>query len=240
LNLSPFPEQPPSPTAEKGTGSKINLTPFPRVLPFAAFIALLAAGPLLGGAADSRWLVIGRGLAAGALLLVFWRAYAELRSAPATRVGEWLLAIAMGAGVAVLWVALDAPWAHFGRPAGGFAPLRPDGSLDALLVALRLVGFVLVVPLMEELFWRSFVMRWIDRRDFLSLDPRLASGMALVVSSALFALEHSAWLAGLAAGLAYGTVYRRTGNLRACVASHAVSNLLLGGWILALQDWSLW
>jgi len=108
------------------------------------------------------------------------------------------------------------------------------------MVVLRLAGFALVVPVMEELFWRSFVMRWIDRRDFLATDPRLASGVAVAASSALFALEHSAWFAGLAAGLAYGTIYRRTGNLRACVASHAVSNLLLGAWILALREWSLW
>jgi CAAX prenyl protease-like protein len=119
-------------------------------------------------------------------------------------------------------------------------PLREDGGLDPVLVALRLVGFVVVVPVMEELFWRSFLMRWIDRRDFLSVDPRLVSPLALVATSALFALEHSAWLAGLAAGLAYGVVYHRTGNLRTAIVSHAVSNLLLGAWILARQDWSLW
>ena len=212
----------------------------PRVVPFAAFIAVLAASPLVEGAFDARWVVVARALAAGALLLVFWRSYAELRHSPATPASEWMLAISLGVVVALLWVSLDSPWMHFGQPAGGFMPLEPDGTLDPMLVALRLVGFVLAVPLMEELFWRSFLMRWIDRRDFLALEPALTSGVALVVSSALFALEHSAWLAGLAAGLAYGTIYRRTGNLRACVASHAVSNLLLGGWILALQDWSLW
>ena len=119
-------------------------------------------------------------------------------------------------------------------------PLRADGALDPLLLVLRLFGFVLVVPVMEELFWRSFVMRRIDSADFMALDPRATSMMALVLTSAVFALEHREWLAGLAAGLAYGMVYRRTGNLRLCIASHASTNLTIAGWVLATGEWRHW
>jgi CAAX prenyl protease-like protein len=142
--------------------------------------------------------------------------------------------------VAIAWIGLDFGWTHVGEPGPGFVPLRPDGSLDPLLVVLRLFGFVLVVPVMEELFWRSFLMRRIDRQDFLTLDPRAASTLALVVTSFAFALEHREWLAGAIAGLAYGALYRRTGNLRACIASHASTNLTIAGWILATGTWSLW
>ena len=142
--------------------------------------------------------------------------------------------------VGVLWVWLDFGWAHLGDPGGGFVPLRADGSLDPLLVALRLLGFVLVVPVMEELFWRSFVMRRIDRADFLALDPRATSVTALVLTSAVFALEHREWLAGLIAGLAYGMLYRRTGNLKRCIASHASTNLTIAGWVLATGEWRFW
>jgi len=119
-------------------------------------------------------------------------------------------------------------------------PIRADGSLDPLLVALRLFGFVIVVPVMEELFWRSFLMRRIDRADFLALDPRATSALALVLTSAVFALEHREWLAGLVAGLAYGTLYRRTGNLNASIASHASTNLTIAGWVLATGEWRYW
>jgi CAAX prenyl protease-like protein len=108
------------------------------------------------------------------------------------------------------------------------------------LVALRLFGLVLVVPVMEELFWRSFLMRWIARRDFLALAPARAGAVAFLLSSALFALEHSLWFAGLLAGLAYGWVYMRTGNVRVPIASHAITNGLLGAWILATQNWHHW
>ena len=211
-----------------------------RVAPFAAFIALLALQPLLAGVVDERWLVVFRGLAAAALLAIFWPRYRELFDVPATPAGDWVVAIGAGVLVAMLWIALDAGWAHMGARPTGFVPLDAAGGLDPLLVALRLFGFVLVVPVMEELFWRSFLMRRIDRADFLALDPRASTLFALAVSSAVFALAHSAWLAGLVAGAVYGTIYRRSGNLRACVASHATSNLTIGGWVLATRDWSLW
>ena len=218
-----------------------SLTPFiPRVAPFAAFITLLAADPLLEGLADSRWVVVARGLVVAGLLACFWRHYEELRSPVRMAPGE--TAVALGAGVllGVAWIALDVWWARIGADPEGFVPLRADGSLDPTLVVLRLLGFALVVPVMEELFWRSFLMRWIDRREFLTLDPRATSTMALVLSSFAFALEHREWLAGLLAGVVFGMIYRRSGNLRACIASHATTNLTIAGWVLATHQWRHW
>jgi CAAX prenyl protease-like protein len=226
--------------AKRGRVTPFLSTILPRVAPFAAFIVLLALQPVLAGIVDERWLVVSRGLAAAALLAILWRRYRELFEVPATAAREWVVAVGAGFLVAVLWIALDAPWAHMGEPSTGFVPLDRGGGLDPLLVALRLFGFVLVVPVMEELFWRSFLMRRIDRTDFLALDPRATTLAALALSAAVFALAHSAWFAGLVAGAVYGTIYRRTGNLRACVASHATSNLTIGGWTLATRDWSLW
>jgi len=75
-------------------------------------------------------------------------------------------------------------------------------------------------------------MRWIDARR--------VSAMAVALSSALFALEHSLWLAGLIAGLAYAGLYITTNNLRAPVLAHAVTNAILGLWIVATGSWHLW
>jgi CAAX prenyl protease-like protein len=93
---------------------------------------------------------------------------------------------------------------------------------------------------MEELFWRSLVMRWIARRDFLALAPRAAGLTAFALSSALFALEHSQWLAGLAAGMAYGWLYMRSGNLWIPILSHATTNGILALWIVATGSWRFW
>ena len=72
--------------------------------------------------------------------------------------------------------------------------------MDFRLVGLRLIGLVVVVPVMEELFWRSFLMRWLTNSMFLSIEPRQVSRSAFVITAVLFALAHDLWLAGLLAG----------------------------------------
>lgn len=212
-----------------------------RIAPFAVFIAFLALQPYLERVLDSRWVVASRGVAVAAVLAVLWRHYQELhRARVKAPAGDWVLAIATGIGIFFLWIAFSSGWSTFGELSGGFVPLRADGSLDPTLAALRLFGLVLVVPVMEELFWRSFVMRRIDSADFLGLDPRRAGAVAFALSSGLFALEHSQWFAGLVAGMAYAGLYMRSRNLLIPIASHSTTNALLGTWILATGSWTFW
>ena len=212
-------------------GGKINLAPFyVRAAPFAAFILFLAIFP--------GWPLL-RGLVTAALLAVFWRHYTELRqSRLSTR--ETAIAIAAGAGVFLAWIALDQPWARLGGEAAGYSPLTAEGGIDWPRALARIAVLAAVVPVMEELFWRSFLMRWIDTRDFLNLDARKVSGMAVALTTGLFAVEHSLWVAGLMAGLAYAGLYMTTNNLRAPVLAHAVTNAILGLWILTTGSWHLW
>ena len=208
-----------------------NISPaLERAAPFAAFVVLLAAFP--------QWPLL-RGLAAAALLALFWRHYTELRQSRLT-LRQTLVAITVGAVVFGLWIALDQPWARLGANRAGYEPLTAGGGIDWARALPRLAILILVVPFMEEIFWRSFLLRWIDARDFLGLDARNVSRMALLVTSGLFAVEHSLWLAGLIAGLAYAGLYITTNNLRAPVLAHAVTNGILGLWILATGSWHLW
>ena len=179
-----------------------------------------------------------RGAAAAVLLAIFWRQYRELR-------GTWLaprqlgLAAAVGAAVFVAWILLDQEWARFGDARDGFDPTR-GGAFDWPGTIGRFLVLAAVVPVMEELFWRSFLMRWIDARDFLKRDASRVSRTAFALSSALFAMEHSLWLGGLAAGAAYGWLYIRTNNLWAPVVAHTVTNAILGIWIVGTESWHLW
>ena len=223
----------------------VSAPAFARIAPFALFMAFVAvlswpdAPPASLSEADIRWLVIFRGVAVAAVLGILWHHYVELHEAPAPRIGQWALAVGSGALVFVLWITFDSGWAAFeGGP--GFTPLRADNSIDPMLAFLRLAGLALVVPVMEELFWRSFLLRWIDKREFLAADPARASWIAFAVSSALFASAHSQWFAGLIAGMAYGFLYMRTGNLWVPIVSHATTNALLGFWILATRNWQFW
>jgi CAAX prenyl protease-like protein len=228
-----------------GRGSSFVSTPaFARIAPFALFIAWLAAqsaleqAGLVGDFAD-RWLVALRGVAVAALLLFFRQRYTELGPATAVRARDALAAVLVGWLVFAAWLALDRGWAAW--PHGpGFAPFDAHGRFDPALAIVRFAGFAFAVPVMEELFWRSFLMRWIRRRDFLEVEPRQTGWVAFALCSALFASEHSLWLAGLAAGLAYGGLYLRTGNLWIPILSHATTNGTLGLWILAAGEWRYW
>jgi len=89
------------------------------------------------------------------------------------------------------------------------------------------------------LFWRSLVLRWFDRPDFLSLEPGRLSLRAALFSSLLFGVEHHMWFAGFLAGMAYAWLYRR-GNLWLAIIAHAVTNLSLGVYVMAVGAWQFW
>lgn len=214
---------------------------FVRSLPFGLYIVLLVLEGLLPDWLpdfDVRWLYpVKAGLVALALV-VLWRYYTELKTRlPLKHV---LLSVAVGIVVLVLWVNLDAGWMLMGEMGKGYNPTDTSGQIDWLLVAFRIAGAALVVPVMEELFWRSFLQRWVQQPDFMTLDPAQIGLKALFIASALFAVEHLQWLAGLVAGLAYGWLYIRTRNLWAPIIAHTVTNGALGAYVVATGRWSFW
>ena len=218
----------------------------PRILPYALYVGFVLVGAALGtlaasqpGAAfDSRWLYPLQAGVAAAAVAYFWRRYDELRGrAPAVPV--IVASLAVGLGVFAAWVSIDAGWATFGEAAVS-APRRPDGTLDWALAAPRLFGAVLVVPVVEELFWRSFVMRWLDRTDFPRQDPRHVGWRAFALTALVYGFAHSFWVAGIVAGLAYGWLYARTANLWAPVIAHATANAAVGAWMVHKDAWQFW
>jgi CAAX prenyl protease-like protein len=188
---------------------------------------------------DTRWLYLVQAVVALAALLAWRASYRELAVLPRL-VRPLFISIGAGIGVFLLWITPVPGWMHLGASVASFVPVDADGTLRWDLIAARAFGAVLVVPLMEELFWRSFLMRWIEQRDFLSLAPASVSWFAVLTSSLVFALAHELWLAGLVAGLVYAQLYRRLGNLWYAVLAHATTNLALGGWVVSQRAWPYW
>ena len=213
-----------------------------RIAPFALFMVLLAARgalPALPGV-DARWLYGVGVLLCGGLLLAFRRDYGELVRQNLPSASEAALAVAVGAAVFGLWITLDAPWMQFAPATAVFTPIDADGHLLWPLIAVRWIGAALMVPVMEELFWRSFLMRWIENATFEAVDPQRIGLRAIVLSTFVFMLAHTLWLAAIIAGLAYAWLYRRTGRLWVPVIAHAVTNGLLGIWVVATRSWAFW
>jgi CAAX prenyl protease-like protein len=227
--------------ATRGEAPMFNRAAWARILPFLTYMLFIGVAELLArlgwSAAELRWLY---GLKVGAVVLVlaiFWRDYAELKTfrLPAPRV---LFALAAGVVVLVLWLSLGAGWMTIGSSAG-FDPTSA-GRIDWPLVAVRIAGAALVVPIMEELFWRSFLLRWLDTPAFDSVDPSQVSIKSALITSVLFGFEHNLWLAGIVAGLAYSALYMRHRTIWSPILAHAVTNGLLGVWVVTTGSWSYW
>jgi hypothetical protein len=202
-----------------------------------AFLAVEQGARDWVGGFDVRWLYPLKAVLVALTLWYFRGEYRELLARPAAK-SLWI-SIAVGVLVFVLWINLDQGWLNLGGGAG-FDPHTPDGHLTWVLVVFRLAGAALEVPVMEELFWRSFLMRWIERQDFLTVPAAQVGLRAILISSALFGSEHSLWFAGILAGLAYAWLYRIYQTLWAPITAHATTNLVLGLWVLYAGAWQFW
>lgn len=243
----PEKDQTPPASASAAGGGAVDEAPmfsraaWARILPFITYIFFILVADLLGrlgwNAHDLRWLYAVKISAVMLMLVIFRRHYTELRDAR-LGLGAAIVALVTGAVVLVLWVSLDADWMIIGAP-DGFNPVT-NGRIDWLMVAVRIFGAALVVPVMEELFWRSFLMRWIDNADFEKVEPAKISLKAFVVTTLLFGFEHNLWLAGIVAGAAFSVLYVRHRTLWSPVLAHALTNGLLSIWIVTTGNWTYW
>jgi uncharacterized protein len=219
-----------------------------RVFPFGMFMLFIGLEQLLRFLAQRDLLALTdrsllflypvRAIAVAALLLFFLRSYDELRVRDLLRFKDTALSIIAGLVVFILWINMD--WA-FGPAAPGYDPtLIDDPAVRAALVSFRLFGAVLVVPLMEELFWRSFLLRYVIGHDFEKVPVGAFTWPSLLIVSVLFALAHHLIVAAFTASLIYTLLLYRTRSIAQCTLAHAVTNLILGIYILRTATWELW
>ena len=216
----------------------------PRVIPFALYILFLALNdslvPFLDGMhLDDKWLYVLRVLLTSSMLVFFWKSYQELSHLP--KLNEIVVGVLVGVLIFAIWILPYPTWAKLGQDVTTFNPYTEVSSQQALFwLTTRIMGAALVVPVMEELFWRSFIMRWLDKKDFISLSPHTISTFAIIASSGLFALEHHLWLAGFIAGICYAMLYIKYKNLWITIFAHAITNGILGIWVVQTGQWQYW
>ena len=107
---------------------------------------------------------------------------------------------------------------------------------------MRFLRLIIVVPAIEEIFWRGFLLRAFIKRDFETVPFGTYAPMANAVVAIGFMLEHSApdWPAALVTGLLYNFIACRTRSLSSCILSHAITNALLGTYIIITHQWGFW
>lgn len=213
-----------------------------RIAPFGAYVFFMLLEDMLlkfgWEANDLRLLYALKIIVVAGLLWTMRSAYSELRWPVGVNFRTWAVAIVVGIVVFIAWINLTADWMVMGESVG-FDP-RDQDEIDWFLVVVRLMGAALVVPVMEELFWRSFLMRWIDHPNFLSVNPAHVGLKAFCITAVLFAVAHNLWLAGLFAGIVYNMLYMRSGTLWSPILAHAITNAILGIWIVSTGNWGFW
>ena len=205
---------------------------YPHVLPFALF-ALFTYIPTFFDLSQLTIYPIKTSIVALSLIY-YWKSYKH----EIEMTFDWI-AVLSGIAVFFIWIFAEGRY-----PQIGYSEFNPyafkKGSGVYFAIAFRLIGAALVVPLMEELFWRSFALRFVIKPDFKSISLGHFSWFSFIFVSIVFGFEHHRWLVGIVAGMVYaGLLYRRK-NLFDSIVSHSVTNFLLGIYVLATQQWSFW
>lgn len=209
--------------------------------PLGVFMALLVVLPRLQlpiRANLAVWLFV----CTATILVWSWRVL-EFRPA------KPVLSVLVGIGVFLLWVAPDVLFPGwrlhwlFQNPLFGElkTSLPTDALSDNVALAMRVLRATLVVPIVEELFWRGWLMRWLIVPEFETVPLGAYTRSSFWLVALLFALEHGPyWDVGLLAGVVYNLWMIRTKRLSDLILAHAVTNACLCGYILRTGQWEYW
>jgi len=213
----------------------------PYVLPFILFLLLLGLQYSVSLNVSVEY-PLRLGLLVAALLL-FSRGVIDLRC----RAG--IQTIAVGIGVFVIWIAPDVlfpayrqHWAFQNSLVGWIGNKVPENILTLPVVLWsRILRAALVVPIIEELFWRAWLMRWLISPRFERIKLGTYKSSAFWLTAFLFASEHGPyWDVGLAAGIIYNWWMVRTKSVGDCILAHAVTNACLCVYVVATRHWEYW
>ncbi|HET9513719.1 MAG TPA: CAAX prenyl protease-related protein [Gemmatimonadales bacterium] len=213
----------------------------PWVLPFAVFMVLLAVMPKLGLAPAVDQAV--RLVLVGGVVLAVSRPVLDLR------VRSGIASVGIGVAVFLIWIGPDLlipGWREsvlfsndiVGRPESGFPEA---GRTDPLAIVLRFIRAAVLVPVIEELFWRGWLPRVAIDPAFERIPLGTYTPFVFWITALLFASEHGSWWeVGLVAGVIYNWWMMRTRSLGDCILAHAVTNAGLSTYVLLSGKWQYW
>ena len=185
-------------------------------------------------------------------VLAFMAIVAFRRSYPQFATRGFALAVAAGIVGFTIWIGLDRVQSSipFLRDSiqylqgvrAGFNPFAEGAPSHVQLafIAVRMIELALVVPLVEEVFWRGFLSRYLISEDFQRVPQGTFTRSSFLIVALMFTSVHPEMLSAFAWGCMINLLYLRTKNLWACVVMHSVTNGLLGVYVLMTQRWYLW
>ncbi len=210
-----------------------------RIAPFAVFVILtFLGGEAFFGPASAYWLYLVKTVVAAWML---WEARPFI---PEMRWAMSWEAVVVGVVIFAIWVGLDGLYPRLSNLGPGWDPHRQFGQGSAaawFFITVRIVGTTLVVPPLEEVFYRSFLYRYFVKIDFRSMLLGQLHPLSFVVTSSIFGLLHpDRWVAGILCGLAYQGLVVYKNRLGDAMTAHGITNLLLGVWVAWKGAWNFW
>jgi CAAX prenyl protease-like protein len=211
------------------------------VLPFGLFLVFLWLSGLVS--VSPAWDAPIRVLVVGAACLVCWP-----RAHPVKPTVPWK-SVLIGIAVFALWIAPDLIYKNYRELApfnnvliGHVHSSMPAESLiSPWALSWRFARAVLIVPVVEELFWRAWLMRWLIDTSFERVPLGTYQRNSFLIVAVLFACEHGPyWDVGLLTGFIYNWWMVRTKSLSDCILMHAVTNACLSAYVIATAHWEYW
>ena len=208
--------------------------------PFAVFALWLLVGKKLPIAYPAKELLL-YAIIIAAIVGFSWRVLP--RSAP-----HWRASIALGIAVCAMWVAPDAlipgwrdHWIFQNAVTGKVTTSIPPNELTPLMMVLRTLRAALLIPILEELFWRGWLPRWLQDTRFERIPLGQYTRFAFWATALLFAAEHGPfWEVGLLCGVIYNWWMSRTRSLGDLMLVHGVTNLCLSLYVVVTGRWGFW
>src|SRR5258706_2653780 len=211
------------------------------IAPFRVFLAFLAGDRFLPFGADWNYAI--RFAVVFGLLVWLSRGVISWRLSSLT--GSTILGLAIFAiwvGPDVLWPGYRHSWLFTNSLVGAPKSSPPAGvKASAMFILFRLLSSVVNVPVLEELFWRGWLMRWLIFKDVERVPLGAYQAQSFWLVAVLFASEHgSYWDVGLITGALLNWWMIRTKSLADCILAHAVTNACLGAYVLIQNQWQYW
>jgi len=144
--------------------------------------------------------------------------------------------------LAPLFSSMHVDWIFPSGARSMFNPFEefPSGACAWGFLAVRFLGLVAIVPLIEEFFLRGFVMRFVMNARWWQIPFGEVTIGAILAGTLVPMATHPAELVAAAIWFSLVTwLMVKTRNIWDCVVAHAVTNLLLGIYVVITGHWQL-
>ena len=142
------------------------------------------------------------------------------------------LSILIGIAIFLIWLSL--PFSYINEK---FIPV-------GYMLIVKIIGFNLITPIIEELFTRDFLIRQtiaIEKKKSIS---KIGIGeftpFSFIVSILFFGFSHNMWLAGILSALLLNLLLYKNKSIGDCIVAHALANIILTVYIVYTKSWFLW